>query len=90
MVSSAELVPMVEVAGIRQIITYGTLLGYWIADARKNPEILRALRSLTDIWYGGIGLEWDLETWALENGIRVNGLFACTESCSCFSFFIHI
>lgn len=65
--------------GLNSLFMYSSYLADRLRDAHNDPELLKALQSLSQITYGGLPLEHGEAAWARSQGINMTEVFASTE-----------
>ncbi|TBU61980.1 acetyl-CoA synthetase-like protein [Dichomitus squalens] len=77
--SSVELLDMIRRCGLNRLNQFASFLGTHLRNARSNPALLAALKSLDELLYTGLPLAAEEEAWAYANGILIKNCFGSTE-----------
>ncbi|TFK38520.1 acetyl-CoA synthetase-like protein [Crucibulum laeve] len=75
-----ELLAMIRECGLNNLLLYAPWFSNLLSIARKNAEVLEALRGMTQIAYTGAALNPEDEAWIIEQDLPATALYATTES----------
>ena len=82
--SSEELLDMIARCGLNRLNQISTFLAHHLRNSKTNPELLKALVQLDEVFYAGTELGREEQAWAVQNGVklRVNRI-SVIASCCC-------
>ena len=75
---------MIARCGLTSLKQVSTPLAYHLRNSKTNPELLKALVQLDEVFYAGTELGREEQAWAVQNGVklRVNRI-SVIASCCC-------